>query len=358
MNALTELEPKELLHKTIHEFLAFLREGPSARERTFNFADRPMVRGDAEPEADPKKARMNYVRPGAWDDPNLYEIFLTRFAYVKTVTQMIDARMADDPEGLKELQQWFRQETDPLFQKSPLVTRARTWPEGYPGDFLTLEAIYNNAPWAERGLGNFLDRYFLSRTLAVAVRSRLQKLTSLLNYRAKDEVGPSNWLNVACGPCRELLSIPREDKRKIWGVDQDENSLAYAEDLLQRKHNAEFRKLNAFRLVNTEKTVEQFGELTTIYSVGLFDYIDTDPLTRLIGGLYRALAKDGVLIASFKDKIRYDTFDYHWFISWHYFLQRSEAECHDLLENAGIPRAKTTMVRDDSGVILFFICSK
>ncbi len=359
MNVLTQLEPKELLQKTVTEFLDFLREGPSGREKPWGPANAIMMpREGADAGMDPKRAKLSYVRPGAWDDPQTYELFLTRLGYVKTVTQIIDARMADDPEGLQQLQVWFREQTDPLFQKSPLITRARSWPEGYPGDFLTLEALYNNAPWADRGLGNFLDRYFLCRTLAIAVRSRLRKLTDLLNYRASDEQGASNWLNVACGPCRELLSVPRADNRKIWCIDQDEQSLAYAEDLLQRKHNAEFRKLNAFRLVNAEKTVQQFGELTTIYSAGLFDYIETERLTRLLAGLYQSLAKDGVLIASFKDQIRYDTFDYHWFMKWHYFLQRSQSECYALLEGAGVPHDKMTVVRDDSGVILFFVCQK
>lgn len=356
MNTLTELEPRELLHKTVAEFIDFLRQGPSRSRSAVE--TRRNRGGDANEDADPRASKISYVRPGAWDDPQLYEIFLTRLGYVKTITQMIDARMDGDQEGLKELQAWFRQETDPLFQKSPLITRVRTWPEGYPGDFVTLEALYVNQPWAERGLGNFLDRYFLSRTLAVAVRSRLNKLTSLLNIRAQDEEGESNWLNVACGPCRELLSVPRSDQRKIWCIDQDEASLAYAEDLLQRKHNTVFRKMNAFRLINPERNVEQFGELTTIYSAGLFDYIDTERLERLLAGLYGSLAKDGVLIASFKDQIRYDTFDYHWFMKWHYFLQRSESECYQLLENAGIPHNKMTVVRDDSGVILFFLCSK
>ena len=30
-------------------------------------------------------------------------------------------------------------ETDPWFLLSPMVRRARTWPEGYPGDYRTLE---------------------------------------------------------------------------------------------------------------------------------------------------------------------------------------------------------------------------
>lgn len=360
MNVLTEMEPKALLEKTVTEFLDFLREGPSTRENSWHSGIPAMVpRRTPKEDFDPKRAKLNYVKPGAWDDPNLYEIFLTRLGYVKTVTQVIDARMEHDPEGLAQLQAWFREETDPLFQKSPLITRARTWPEGYPGDFLTLEALYKEQPWADRGLGHYLDRYFLCRTLAIAVRSRMRMLTNLLNFRSRDEQGPSNWLNVACGPCRELLSVPRSNERTIWCIDQDEESLAYADELLQRKHNTEFKKLNAFRLINAERNVQMFnGPLTTIYSAGLFDYIDTERLTKLLRGLYDSLAKDGVLIASFKDKVRYDTFDYHWFMKWHYFLQRSEAECYALLEDAGIPHDKMTVMRDDSGVILFFVCQK
>jgi SAM-dependent methyltransferase len=281
-------------------------------------------------------------------------------AYFRTVTQMIDAQLAYDPDQLKALQAWFREASDPVFQKSPLMTRTRAWPEGYPGDYVTLEAVYQKKPWAKHGVGRFLDEYFLRSTLAVGVRSRMRKLTTLLNYRAKIEKSGGNWLNIACGPCRELLSIPCKRGRTTWCIDTDEQSLLYAQKTLGERPGEKIVYLheNAFRLVKADRNLQRFGELTTIYSVGLFDYIDTEKLVKLLASLYESLAPGGALIGSFKDKYRYDTFDYHWLVKWDFFFQRSEPECFSLFDEAGIPTTHLTMVRDDSGVILFFIATK
>lgn len=305
---------------------------------------------------------LSFLANEARNDPDQYEIVETRLQYFKTVTQVVDAHFVSNVTELRKLQAWFREESDPIFQKSPLATRARTWPEGYPGDYLTLESIYDIEPEVDWGIGYHIDRYFLASTLAVAVRSRLRKLCMLLNCRAKTERSRANWLNVACGSCREFLSIPPRRDRTIRCVDADQNSLDFAEDrmrqLERRGETVEFVKMNALRLVNADKTIGRFGRFTTVYSVGLFDYLDDQTLIRLIGGLYESLSDDGTLIVSFKDKLRYDTFDYHWLAKWDFFLQRSEPECFSLFDEAGIPTTHLTMVRDDSGVILFFIATK
>lgn len=239
------------------------------------------------------------------------------------------------------------------------MRRARTWPEGYPGDYLTLEAIYANQPQSE-GIGRLLDRYFLSRTLAVAVRSRLRMLQRLLSERAADE-SDAHWLNLAAGSCRELLSVqPAAQPRRILCIDYDANALEYAERLLAAHagDTITFKVENAFRMANAKRNIEQYGKFTTIYSAGLFDYVKSNPLARLIAGLYGSLAKGGVLIAPFKDAARYETFDYHWLVKWHFFLQRSEDDIRQLFADAGVPAERVTAMRDDSGVVLFFIATK
>ena len=87
------------------------------------------------------------------------------------------------PDSLPAIQEWFRKQTEPWFSRSAMMSRARSWPEGYPGDYRTLEAVYANEP-SGGGIGLQLDRYFLSRTLAVAVRSRCRHLSRLLIDRA------------------------------------------------------------------------------------------------------------------------------------------------------------------------------
>jgi hypothetical protein len=115
---------------------------------------------------------------------------------------------------------------------------------------------------------------------------------------------------------------------------------------------------NAFRLVRAKNNRRQFGPLSTIYSAGLFDYIDTGKLARLLSGLYHSLIPGGMLIATFKDTERYETFDYHWLVRWHFFHQRTLDECWAVLDLAEIPRDQVRLERDATGVILFFLVTK
>lgn len=301
------------------------------------------------------------VLQGDHDEDNLYQIIETRLGFLKSVTRNVEAQFRSDNARLAYLRNWFRQQTDAVFSKSNLMHRARAWPEGYPGDYLTLEAIYANQPQGE-GVSGLLDRYFLSRTLAVAVRSRLRTLCRLLSERSTAEPAGARWLNLAAGSCRELLYTPPAliAQRQILCIDYDTKALDYAKRLLaERTGDAiTFRTDNAFRMANAKRNVERHGKFTTIYSAGLFDYVKSEPLTRLVAGLYGSLAEDGVLIAPFKDATRYETFDYHWLVNWHFFLQRSEDDIHRVFSEAGVPRERIAVTRDPSGVILFFVATK
>src|ERR1019366_3731228 len=146
----------------------------------------------------------------------------------KPLTEKVDREFENNQKLLGRIREGFRRNSADVFLKSKLFRSVRTWQEGYPADYLTLEAIYANSPKADSGgVALHLDKYFLSRTLAVALRSRLSKLTSILQSRQKEE-GGSNWLSLACGTCRELLPIPHKKNLTVWAMDYDPNSISYA----------------------------------------------------------------------------------------------------------------------------------
>jgi extracellular factor (EF) 3-hydroxypalmitic acid methyl ester biosynthesis protein len=291
---------------------------------------------------------------------NLYEVVESRFDCMKFLTQRVERSGNHTEDELITFREWFRAATDPWVIRSPMVARARNWPEGYPGDYKTLEAVYANSPSGD-GVGRHIDSYVLSRTLAVAVRSRCRMLTKLLDQRAREEAPGARWLNLACGPCRELVALAAPaDSRTIYCVDSDENSLNYAKDLLADRllGDRHFVTENAYRFVNAKRTTEKYGQFTTIYSAGLFDYIPSDKLSPLLRGLYDSLAPGGLFIAPFKDRNRYETFDYHWFLKWHYFYQRTEPDFRAIFADAGVPDREIIVQRDDTGVLLFFTVRK
>lgn len=61
---------------------------------------------------------------------------------------------------------------------------------------------------------------------------------------------------------------------------------------------------------------------------------------------------------SFKDSRRYRAQEYHWFVDWDGFLQRTEEDSREVLVRAGIPLDHVTSARESSGVILFYSALK
>jgi extracellular factor (EF) 3-hydroxypalmitic acid methyl ester biosynthesis protein len=257
----------------------------------------------------------------------------------------------------------LREKTHKFFQKSYFMNRARTWPQGYPGDYLTLEGVYRNTPMSA-GIGFCLDSHFLSSVLGVAVRGRLATLSELLKIELINRKKPA-FLDIACGSCRELFEVAPEIKKsgaRLTCIDFDSDALAFSSNRLTfagiDAGQMVFRKYNALKMVSHERNLIEFGTQDVIYSTGFFDYLDDEILIRLLNGSYKLLNPGGTFIASFKDSRRYRPQEYHWFVDWNGFYQRTEDDMRALLKAAQIPAISMKMLRDSSGVICFFVATK
>jgi len=271
-------------------------------------------------------------------------------------------RQTGDPECVREMRTVFHRGTHALFKKSYLLNRARTWPNGYQGDHKMLETVYRNIPLSE-GLGYYLDLYALNTTLASGVRNRLQILTDIL----REEIGCRTCprvLNIGCGSSRELFDLIPEIVRshaRITCLDSDEDALFFSQNRLSYSEavsQISFRKYNALRLFDAETALNDVGKQDIIYSAGLFDYLDSDFLTKVLSTLYGLLNEGGKLIAPFKDAERYRASEYHWMSDWDGFRQRTPKDFLNVLVTAGIPSANIACRRDETGAIIFYTITK
>jgi len=267
-----------------------------------------------------------------------------------------------DKEIIKGAQAEFRDRTKHLIQKS-YFNRARIWPQGYQGDYMMLETVYRNTPLST-GIGYYLDKYFLSATLSVAVRERRAILRKLLEIELEKRENPK-VLDIACGSCREIFELApniEKSEAKICCIDFDADALAFSADRLSytglSPEQIEFRKYNAFRMINHERNLKEFGMQDVIYSTGLFDYLEDEVLVSLLSSLYKLLTPGGSFIASFKDCRRYKNFDTQWLLAWDGFLQRTEEQIRELFEKTEIPGTALTSTRKESSVIIFFVATK
>ena len=263
-----------------------------------------------------------------------------------------------DRDIIRDAQVRFRIKTDPLLSKSHCIHRVRTWPQGYQGDYKTLESIYRNTPLSE-GIGYYLDLCCLDFPLGVAVRNRIEKLEGMLREELQSRTAPS-VLNIACGSCREVFELATDIEQsgaKFTCIDLDNDALAFAANRLSftnispvTSDQVILRKYNAVRMFDHEMNMNEFGMQDIIYSVGLFDYLPTDFLTNLLRALYKMTKPGGKLIASFKDADRYRSQEYHWIFDWNGFLQRKEEDFRNILFDAGIPSSAITNTREISAL--------
>jgi SAM-dependent methyltransferase len=267
---------------------------------------------------------------------------------------------------IREAQIRFRTKTDPILSKSYCLNRARTWPQGYQGDHKTLEGIYRNTPLS-KGIGYYLDEHVLDFPLGIAVRNRIKRLEDILRDELQHRESPS-VLNIACGSCREVFELASDIERsgaRFTCIDLDDDALSFAANRLSftaispvTSDQVIFRKYNAVRMFDHEMNMNEFGLQDIIYSVGLYDYLPTDFLINLFRSLYRLIKPGGRLIVSFKDASRYRYQEYHWLVEWDGFLQRTEEDFKEILSKAGIPDSALSEMREESGIIIFYLASK
>lgn len=267
-----------------------------------------------------------------------------------------------DEDILKQQRIAFQEKTDRTLSGSYLLRHARTWPQGGQGDYKMLENVYKKSPLSS-GLGYYLDLYGLSLPLAEAVRCRIKKLEEIVRQEIRSRNGAS-VMNIGCGSCRELMGLAPDiaaSNAKVTCIDMDGDALAFALERLsftEAEGSLEFRKYNATRMFDDELNMAAFGKTDIIYSAGLFDYLPSEFLSKVLGALYRLLNEGGTLVAPFKDAARYRSQDFHWLVNWDGFRQRTETEFRSILEDAGIPMSAVREERDETGIIIFYMITK
>jgi len=278
------------------------------------------------------------------------------------VCEQFERRVGYESDIIKEARIEFRKKTDHVLSKSYFINRTRTWPQGYKGDYKTLEYVYRNTPLSQ-GLGYYWDLYFLNVKVAHGVKNRIKRLENILREEISVRKRPA-VLNVACGSCRELMGASAaiiNSEAKVICVDFDNDALDFAQNRLYYTGalpQIELRKYNAARMFDHELNMAAFGMQDIIYSVGYFDYLEDDFLVKMLRALYALLNPGGKLIMTFKDADYYKTQDYHWLIDWDGFLQRNENDFKRILEKAGIPDTALSQSRDKSKVIIFCTATK
>lgn len=275
--------------------------------------------------------------------------------------------LGDDESQLLAVRARFREAIRPWFEQSWFMHRGTTKPRGFAGDYMILNAIYENVPKVG-GVGGYLDRYFLKSDLARAVRSRLDCVQKFLVRETLDRAELMSILDVASGPGREFTSVfsGRVDSAKAMRtkfialkcIDIDQEALDHLRDRVDADAkdaiDVSCHRYNALRMSSVKANLQNFGECDMIYSVGLCDYIPDRQMIAILSGWRGSVNPHGIVYVAFKDVTRYRPAQNQWLVDWHFF-PRVEADCRRLFTAAGYDADALEMFRDETGVIMNFV---
>ena len=252
----------------------------------------------------------------------------------------------DSKATIMNIKNLFRNIVGPWVYQGIIVKDAFLKPRGYPGDYRTLERIYDNKV-ISTGVGVFSEEYFLKNNYAYGVQQRKNHMKEILSlFLNENQIHSAKILNIACGSCREikeLLDEPIRSNREVifTCVDHDQEALSFVKENIDkgiRKFHFRYIKDNIVNFTkDPKKYFDLFGTQDLIYSIGLIDYLPDRVLKQLLGFLYALVVPNGKLLVTHKDKEigKFSALAPDWFCDWR-FVPRSKNEIHNLIAESGL----------------------
>lgn len=235
--------------------------------------------------------------------------------------------------------------------RSPFVERLQKWPEGYAGDFKTVEYICNACNQApENSIEYFCEQYALTRAIAQQHRNKVQIQAARILRAMLEKPRESKILSIACGSCPDLRSIPKLESiaGEIWLNDADRNALDFA----QEKLDCVREKLHVVHGRVPRATLKIDQQFDLVMAGGLFDYLPESHAIYLIRDITRRLLAPGGTFF-FTNIARGNPYRplIEYFGDWK-LIERTEEEIVDYCLRAGVQRDVIRVTREATGLTL------
>jgi len=286
-------------------------------------------------------------------------------AEVVRKSDSIDQALREVPAAHKKpLQEFALRHVDKFLMQAPWMHRARHKPFGYPGDYEVMRFVYERDFEGPSLFAKAVGYGFLQTKAALAVKYRKDlvksRLRAIIEARGRSPQ-PLRFLSIAAGPAQELYELLNEFDElpvplEIVLFDQDKGALSYAyrrlKPLAEQKFGEQVKILylheSIKRLLRDAELFATFGQFDAIYSVGLFDYLQTNTAVVLTRSLFARLAPTGALYIGNMAPENPSRWFMETHLEWH-LIHRTRAELSEI-GRRGAPAAQVSVLEEEAGV--------
>tara|TARA_B100000795_G_scaffold258479_1_gene232590 strand:- start:67 stop:1353 length:1287 start_codon:yes stop_codon:yes gene_type:complete len=195
-----------------------------------------------------------------------------------------------------------------MLTESPILERIVSKPQGYTGDYLTIEWMYDNRP---RDIGSYngrrIDQAALELVACKAVQNRRGLLTSVFSEavaeRSATDSSPLQVASMACGPAREVYDFFHQDPARMdicfQLIDLDADALlfvqSWCDEMTIKPHQVTLHQKNLLLgCVGRERI--NLPQQDLMYSMGLIDYLSDKTIIRLLNFVHENLRAGGKVV--------------------------------------------------------------
>ena len=264
----------------------------------------------------------------------------------------IETQSRECPDERAQLRSYCLAATATELSKSRVHRQGRDKPFGYAGDFQIIDWTYTHFDGSD-GKGKVWDQFYHQQDAPRAVCDRKERFGRVLrDIRNKPRDGTIRVLNIASGPCREILdgtkyaSLAPEDLQVVC-VEIDSRAIDYAKRVLgdDWSQSVQFHCGNAIRF-------RPLGEFDLVWCAGLFDYLDERSAEVLLRKMWKAVGPGGRLVVGNFASSHQTRPWIEWCGDW-FLRHRDESDLFSIAREAGMPEAAVSIETDQWGAISF-----
>jgi extracellular factor (EF) 3-hydroxypalmitic acid methyl ester biosynthesis protein len=315
---------------------------------------------DSETIAEPEEVRMAVTEAIIRTEGPAFRRF-----FQDTIDELINLTDDFTPKEHQQHGFYFRNHLWEFILSCPFAARANLKPRRYAGDSGQMRMIYLNDYQGDSTFSKLLHKHAVAHTASQSVRNRIALIPRLINdFRNDSQIPDSDkidLLSVGSGAAFELNDIiksPQDcSKYNFILFDQDPVALEEAADLageIEKKIGA-IPKINYIEgsvrtMLFSRKIMEPWGKFDFIYSMGLFDYLNSRVAAAVLNRLYQLIKPGGELVVGNFNVSNPSRYYMEYWGDW-VLIHRTEEEFRSLFPDTS--SATVRVIYDETGAQMF-----